>query len=61
MDPEFLIKGMVNELQKALKAMDKAKSLEEKREYSLIIKNLSQSLSVFFSMAADFMGFEEEI
>ena len=61
MDPEFLIEGMGKELQKALKDMKKAKSLEQRREYSLIIKNLSQSLSVFFSMAADFMDFEEEI
>lgn len=61
MDSEFLMEGMVKELQNALKDMENAQSLEEKREYSLIIKNLSQSLSVFFSMAADFMDFEEEI
>ncbi|HOG08791.1 MAG TPA: hypothetical protein PK983_11910 [Syntrophales bacterium] len=45
----------MKELDHALKAMAKAKTVEEKEVYSRIVKNLSQSLGVFFTAASDMM------
>jgi len=60
MDPEFLMEGILEELQNALEGMGNAGSVQEKREYSVIIRNLSQSMAIFFNIASDFMEFEEE-
>jgi hypothetical protein len=58
MDPEKLMDGISNEMLAALKAMGKAKTPEEKLVHSEIIKNLSQSLGVFLSLASDMALFD---
>jgi len=55
MNPEILMENLMKELDHALKAMAKAKTVEEKEVYSRIVKNLSQSLGVFFTAASDMM------
>jgi len=46
----------MKELDVALKAMSKAKTVEEKVMHSQIVKNLSESLGVFLNLASDMMG-----
>jgi hypothetical protein len=60
MDPEKLMEGLSKEMDAALKAMAKAKTVEEKLSYSQIIKNLCESLGVFLELASNMMGYEEE-
>ena len=55
-DPEKLMEDLNSELHAALKAMSKAKNVEEKLAYSQIVKNLCESLGVFLSLATDMMG-----
>ena len=40
MDPDKIMNGLSNELNSALKAMTKAKNVNEKEVYSRIVKNL---------------------
>jgi len=61
MDPEFLLNGILDELEDAIEGMAKSGSVQEKLEYSQIIRNLSMSMGQFLNMAADFMDLEEEI
>lgn len=63
MDPEKLMNDLSKELEVALKALGKAKSLEEKLQYSEIVKNLSESLGVFLGLASDIAsyGFDEDM
>lgn len=58
MEPEKLMDSLSKELHNSLEAMAKTKDLEEKRKYSEIINNLSQSLGVFLKLASDMMGFD---
>jgi len=60
MDPEQLMEGISNEMGAALNAMGKAKTPEEKRVLSEIVKNLSQSLGVFLSLASDMGPYEDD-
>lgn len=60
MEPDRLIEGITDELNAAFKAMAKVKSVEEKVQYSQIIKNLCQSLEVFINAANDMMPFDFE-
>lgn len=60
MDPEKMMEGLTSELAAAIKAMGKAKGVEEKLAYSKIIKNLTKSLGVFLSLAQDMMDESEE-
>jgi len=53
MDPEQLFNGISQELSKALKDMAKAKTLEERVQYSEIVRNLSDSMSGFLSAMTD--------
>ena len=55
MDPEKLMDALSEELLETLKAMAGAKTIEEKRQYSEIVKNLSESLGVFLRIASDMM------
>jgi hypothetical protein len=55
MDPEKMIDRLFDELTQALKALGKAKTLEEKEAYSRIVKNLSESAGVFFNAISDMM------
>lgn len=50
-DPEKIITGVSKELSAVLKEMGKAKTTEEKLMHSEIIKNLCESLGVFFNLA----------
>ena len=60
MDPEKIMDGLVKELNSALKGMAKAKDVNEKEAYSRIVKNLSESLGVFFNLASEMMSFDSD-
>lgn len=51
MNPEKIIDNLFNELDVAIKAISKAKTVEEKVAHSQIVKNLSDSLGVFLNLA----------
>jgi len=58
MDPEKIIIGLSKELTSELKAMAKAKDVNEKEIHSRIVKNLCESLGVFFDLASEVMSFD---
>ena len=60
MDPDKIMNGLSNELNSALKAMTKAKNMNEKEVYSRIVKNLCESLGVFFNLASEMMPFNSD-
>lgn len=43
-----------------LKAMSKAKDLDEKETHSRILKNVSESLGIFFDLAGEMMPLDLE-
>lgn len=55
MNPEKFMEDLMKELNGAIKAMSKAKTVEEKLAHSQIVKNLSESLGVFLNLASDLM------
>jgi hypothetical protein len=58
MDPEKIMDGLTKELNVALKAMAKAKDVNEKEVHSRIVKNLCESLGVFLNFASEMMPFD---
>ncbi len=62
MDPEKLMDDLSKELSTTLKTMAKAKSAEEKLQYSEIVKNLCESLGVFLGVISEMApyGFDED-
>jgi len=60
MDPEKIMGGLSRELNSALKAMAKAKDLNEREVHSRIVKNLCESLGVFFDLASEMMSFDSD-
>ncbi len=58
MDPEKIIIGLSKELRSELKAMSKSKDVNEKEIHSRIVKNLCESLGVFFDLASEVMSFD---
>ncbi len=58
MDPDKIMGGLSKELNFALKAMAKAKDVNEKEVYSRIVKNLCESLGVFLNLATEMMPFD---
>jgi hypothetical protein len=62
MDPEKLMDDLSKEITSALKAMAKAKTLEEKVQYSQVVKNLCESLGVFLGLISDMApyGFDDD-
>jgi hypothetical protein len=52
--------GLSSELNSALKAMAKAKDVNEKEAYSRIVKNLCESLGVFFNLASEMTPFDSD-
>jgi len=60
MDPDKIMNGLSNELNSALKAMTKSKDVNEKEVYSRIVKNLCESLGVFFNLASEMMPFDSD-
>lgn len=53
MEPEKIMNNISQEILAALKAMKKAKTVEEKLTHSEIVKNLCQSLGVFLNFMSD--------
>jgi hypothetical protein len=60
MDPEKIMDNLSEELISALKAMSKAKTVEEKMQYSHIVKNLCDSLGLFLNLASEMIGLDFE-
>ncbi|HMB15468.1 MAG TPA: hypothetical protein VKN62_04060 [Pelovirga sp.] len=60
MDPEKIMTGIAKEIEAALKAMEKAKTSDEKLVYSKTVKNLCESLGVFLNLANDMMPYDED-
>jgi hypothetical protein len=60
MDPDKIMDGLWRELNSALKAMAKAQDVNKKEAYSRIVKNLCESLGVFFSLASEMMSFDSD-
>ena len=60
MDPEKIMDGLSKELSKTLSSMAKAKTAEEKLQYSEVVKNLCNSLGVFLDFASGMMPYDEE-
>jgi len=56
MDPDKIMDGLSKELNSALKAMAKAEDVNEREVYSRIVKNLCESLGVFFNLASEIMS-----
>ena len=55
MNPEKIMDNLFQELDVAIKAMSKAKTVEEKVAYSKIVKNISDSLGVFLNLGSTMM------
>lgn len=60
MDPDKIMGGLSKELISELKAMSKAKDVNEKEVHSRIVKNLCESLGVFFDFASEMMPFDDD-
>nr|WP_320016073.1 hypothetical protein [uncultured Desulfobacter sp.] len=58
MDPDKIITGLTKELDAELKTMSKTKDIDAKEAHSRIIKNLCQSLGVFFDLMSEMMPYE---
>ena len=58
MDPEKIVDGLTKEIVSTLKTMSKSKNVNEKEVYSRIVKNLCESLGVFFDLASEMMPFD---
>jgi hypothetical protein len=58
MIPEHVMHELSDQLSATLKAMAKAKSVEEKKQYSEIVKNLSESLGVFLGIIRDLAPYD---
>lgn len=60
MDPDAIITGLTKELAVELKTMSKTKDINEKETHSRIIKNLCQSLGVFFDLMNEMMSYDPD-
>jgi hypothetical protein len=60
MDPDKIMNGISKELLAAIKAMEKAKTPEEKLIRSEIIKNLCKSLGVFLELMSDMALYDDD-
>jgi hypothetical protein len=60
MDPDKIMVGLSKELNSALKAMSKANDVNEKEVHSRIVKNLCESLGVFFNLASEMMSLDSD-
>lgn len=58
MDPEKLINALMTELHETLILMTKVKTLEEKKQYSEVVRNLTESIGVFLNLATDMMDMD---
>jgi hypothetical protein len=60
MGVDKVMDGLIKELESAIKAMSKAKNLDEKEVCSRIVKNLSESLGVFLDVANEMMMYDDQ-
>lgn len=60
MDPDVIIDGLTKELAAELKIMSKTKDMNAKETHSRIIKNLCQSLGVFFDLMSEMMPYDPD-
>jgi hypothetical protein len=60
MDPDKIMGGLSKELISEIKTMSKSKDVNEKEVHSRIVKNLCESLGVFFSFASEMLPFEDD-
>ncbi len=60
MEPDRTMDDLSRELASALKAMSKAKDVNEKEAYSRIVRNLCESLGVFFNLACEMVPFDSD-
>ncbi len=60
MEPDTIMDDLAKELNIALKAMAKAKDVNEKEIHSRIVKNLCESMGVFLNLASEMMPFEDD-
>lgn len=60
MDPEKIMNGISKEIHTALKAMEKAKTPEEKLVCSKTVKNLCDSLGVFLNSIGYIAPYDDE-
>jgi hypothetical protein len=60
MDPEKIMNGISKEIFTALKAMEKAKTPEEKLMSSETVKNLCESLGVFLDLISDMAPYDDD-
>lgn len=60
MEPEIVMDELFKELSKAIKAMGKAKTPQEKLQHSEIVKNISESLGVFLNLVSDMAPYDFE-
>ena len=58
MDPDKIMEGLSKEVNSALKAMAKAKDVNEREVHSRIVKNLCESLGVFLNLASEMMSLD---
>ena len=63
MDPDKIMGGLSKELISELKAMSRSKDVTEKEIHSRIVKNLCESLGVFFDLANEMLpfGFDDDV
>ena len=57
MDTDKIITDLTRELSAELKTMSKTKDIDAKEAHSRIIKNLCQSLGVFFDLMSEMMPY----
>jgi hypothetical protein len=58
MEPEQIMESFFAELGTSLKAMSKAKDVQDRLAISQTIKNLSESLGIFMELATDMVECE---
>ncbi len=61
MELERIIVDISEELKNSLRSLAEAKSVEEKVAYSEVIRNMSESLGVFFGLASEMMSMDLEL
>ena len=60
MEPDKIMNGISKEIFSTLKAMDKAKTPEERLVYSETVKNLCESLGVFLNLLSNMDPYGED-
>ncbi len=59
MTPDKIMDGISKQIMTSLNEMEKASTTDEKLKHSKIIKNLCNSLDVFFGLMDDMAPYEE--